>query len=155
MAATRYMVMVRYIHPKSNRPIMNDTTIEFKKNENGAYFVKSSSAYNTGKSYLATNWVNERLDVEKNTMYDHLYIFDSTKKPLDLSFDAGVGPAGEYPYIVMDWYERVAMEPWFPMSIFGSLNMALEKCKDLADKIGLSNVKLIKMVPIGQKIKIV
>lgn len=60
----------------------------------------------------------------------------------------------EYPYVVHDTYERIEQSPWFILSTHGSLTAALEKAKAVVKAVGLNNVKLIKIVPIDQFIKI-
>lgn len=60
----------------------------------------------------------------------------------------------EYPYIIKDTYKRIQMSPWFVHATYGSLEAALERAKTLVDMIGLENVKLIKVVPFDQFVKI-
>lgn len=62
--------------------------------------------------------------------------------------------SSEVPYAVHDVYEKVAQEPWFPYSTERSLEAALEKARALVEKIGLENVKLVKVVPTDQFLKI-
>lgn len=59
-----------------------------------------------------------------------------------------------YPYIIKDTYKRIQMSPWFVHATYGSLEAALERAKTLVDMIGLENVKLIKVVPFDQFVKI-
>jgi hypothetical protein len=59
----------------------------------------------------------------------------------------------EAPYAIQDVYEKVAQEPWFPYSTEHSLEKALEKASALIEKIGLENVKLVKVVPTNQFLK--
>lgn len=59
-----------------------------------------------------------------------------------------------YPYMVCDTYERIEQSPWFVLSTCGSLTSALEKVKALVKAVGIENVKLIKVVPTDQFIKI-
>ena len=60
----------------------------------------------------------------------------------------------DYPYVVCDTYERIEQSPWFILSTHGSLTSALEKAKMMVKAIGLDNVKVIKVVPTDQFIKI-
>lgn len=60
----------------------------------------------------------------------------------------------ELPYTIQDMYEKVPQEPWFPYSVEHSLEIALEKSKALIEKIGLENVKLVKVVPTDQFLKL-
>jgi hypothetical protein len=62
--------------------------------------------------------------------------------------------SSETPYSIHDIYEKVAQEPWFPYSTEHSLEKALEKSRTLIEKIGLENVKLIKVVPTDQFLNI-
>ena len=59
-----------------------------------------------------------------------------------------------YPYVIKDTYKRIQMTPWFIHATYSSLESALEKAKMLIEMIGLNNVKLIKIVPFDQFIKI-
>lgn len=59
------------------------------------------------------------------------------------------------PYVVKDTYARAKTSPWFVNSTYGSLEAALDKAKMLVDAIGIDNVKVIKVVPIDQFVKIV
>lgn len=58
------------------------------------------------------------------------------------------------PYVICDTYKRVEQSPWFILSIHGSLTAALEKAKTVVKAVGLDNVKLIKVVPTEQFVKI-
>lgn len=60
----------------------------------------------------------------------------------------------DYPYVIYDTYERIEQSPWFILSTHGSLTSALEKAKAVVKAVGLNNVKLIKIVPTDQFIKI-
>lgn len=59
-----------------------------------------------------------------------------------------------YPYLIKDTYKRIQLSPWFVNCTVGSLESALTKAKKLVDMIGLDNVKVIKIVPFDQMIKI-
>ena len=60
----------------------------------------------------------------------------------------------EYPYLVIDTYKAIPMSPWFVHATYGSLEAALTKAKTLVDMLGIENIKLIKVVPFDQFIKI-
>lgn len=60
----------------------------------------------------------------------------------------------EDPYLVIDTYKAIPMSPWFVHATYGSLEAALEKAKVLVDMLGIENIKLIKIVPFDQFIKI-
>lgn len=58
------------------------------------------------------------------------------------------------PYLIIDTYKRIQLSPWFINCTCGSLDAALAKARILSDMIGIDNVKLIKVVPFDQFIKI-
>lgn len=60
----------------------------------------------------------------------------------------------DYPYMIADTYERIEQSPWFVLSTEGSLTSAIEKVKTVVKSVGIDNVKLIKVVPTEQFIKI-
>lgn len=60
----------------------------------------------------------------------------------------------DYPYVICDTYERIEQSPWFILSTHSSLTSALEKTKAIVKSVGIENVKLIKVVPTEQFIKI-
>ena len=60
----------------------------------------------------------------------------------------------EYPYLVIDTYKAIPMSPWFVHATYGSLEAALAKAKVLVEMLGIENIKLIKIVPFDQFIKI-
>lgn len=60
----------------------------------------------------------------------------------------------EYPYLIIDTYKSIPMSPWFVHATYGSLEAALTKAKALVEMLGIENIKLIKIVPFDQFIKI-
>lgn len=60
----------------------------------------------------------------------------------------------QWPYMIIDVYERVWFSPWFSVHVCGSLNSALEKAKVVVSAIGIDNVKIIKLVNLDQFIRI-
>ena len=60
----------------------------------------------------------------------------------------------EYPYLIIDTYKSIPMSPWFVHATYGSLEAALTKAKALVEMLGIENIKLIKVVPFDQFIKI-
>ena len=60
----------------------------------------------------------------------------------------------EYPYLIIDTYKLIPMSPWFVHATYGSLEAALTKAKALVEMLGIENIKLIKIVPFDQFIKI-
>ena len=63
-------------------------------------------------------------------------------------------PSSTYPYLIKDTYKRIELDPWFINGTYSSLESALEKCRILVNMIGIDNVKLIKIVPFDQFIRI-
>lgn len=62
--------------------------------------------------------------------------------------------AQDAPYLIIDTYKRIQLSPWFVNCTCGSLESALTKARTLVDMLGIENVKLIKLVPFDQFIKI-
>lgn len=62
--------------------------------------------------------------------------------------------SGDNPYIIKDTYKKVALSPWILHSVHKSLESGLDSAKKLVSMLGISNVKLIKYVPVDQFIKI-
>lgn len=60
----------------------------------------------------------------------------------------------EFPYAICDTYERIEQTPWVVLSTHSSLTSALEKAQTIVKSIGIDNVKIIKVVPTEQFIKI-
>jgi hypothetical protein len=58
------------------------------------------------------------------------------------------------PYLIIDTYKKIKLSPWFVNCQCSSLETAITKAKLLTEIIGIDNVKVIKLVPIDQKIKI-
>lgn len=82
---------------------------------------------------------------------------DVTVKPTQVATGLIPGHYEEvnsYPYLIKDTYKRIQLSPWFVNCTTCSLDAALTKAKILVDMIGLDNVKLIKIVPFGQFVKI-
>lgn len=62
--------------------------------------------------------------------------------------------ANDAPYLIIDTYKRIQLSPWFVNCVTGSLETAITKAELLVDMIGIENVKIIKIVPIDQFVKI-
>ena len=58
------------------------------------------------------------------------------------------------PYVIIDTYKKIQLSPWFVNCTCGSLESAITKAKKLIEMIGIENVKVIKVVPFDQSIKI-
>lgn len=60
----------------------------------------------------------------------------------------------ELPYAICDTYKQIEQSPWFILSTHASLLNAMEKAKKVVKAVGIDNVKLIKIVPTEQFIKL-
>lgn len=58
------------------------------------------------------------------------------------------------PYLIKDTYKRIQLSPWFVNCTSSSLEGAIGKARVLVDMLGIENVKLIKIVPFDQFVKI-
>lgn len=59
-----------------------------------------------------------------------------------------------YPYVIRDTYKRIEQSPWFLLSTHASLNSAIEKAKTIVSTLGLENIKIIKVVPTEQFVRV-
>jgi hypothetical protein len=165
MAATKYQIFYRYINPNTGNPITNDSTIEYKE----------TFKFYTDDHKIVTGTETEQFEEEQerdqlmidgnsanNDKNDMFFVYSGTVKIYHEKY-LGSGnwktmsgiPDG-YPYIIKDTYTKVPFNsPWLRGPIYGSLQAALEKCRIIATSIGIENVKLVKIVPYGQKIDIV
>lgn len=96
------------------------------------------------------NWSNEitsgKLFCTKvQLLTDHL-----KKYPIPGHWESTTNPV----YYIQDTYKKLSQEPWFIYSTEHSLTQALDKCRNLVEKIGIENVKLIKVVPTDQFLRI-
>ena len=60
----------------------------------------------------------------------------------------------EAPYLIIDTYKKIKLSPWFVSCQCSSLESALTKAENLIKTIGIENVKIIKLVPFEQNVKI-
>ena len=162
MAATKYQVMFRYINPATNVAITNDMSSEYVE----AFDI------HTDRHKIMAGSQQEIIEAEEerdnmimdgnnasNPKYNMIFAYAGTKKYPHKKWTNGKhvemsGVPNGYPYVVKDFYVRIPMSPWFLSSCYGSLDSAIEKCKKLVDMVGMENVKLIKLVPFDQRIKI-
>ena len=144
MAATKYQVLCRYYNASTNNPITNNSETEYKK---AFAFYKTPS-----------NKAEENIDMmiegnnPNNVKTDMLFVYDGTK--IIEPTDGYTNPSYKWPYMIIDTYKKVSFSPWFIAHTCGSLESALEKVKILISSIGIDNVKVIKIVPFDQFIKI-
>ena len=112
----------------------------------GPVFIDEMPATKSGNyatAYGVLNKVNACTTVEINAADIETYVIPAHYEEI-----------GDYPYAICDTYERIEQSPWCILSTHGSLNSALEKAKAVVKSVGIDNVKLIKVVPTEQFIKI-
>lgn len=173
MAATKYQIFFRYINPTTQIAITNDLSSEYSE----AFDIihgKHKIYVGTDSQQLEAEEERDQMVIQGNSSscdkFDMLFVFGGTKKYLHKDWDpdsqkwiertgmpiAGTGKPGPsgYPYVIKDYYLRIPMSPWIKGSCYGSLEAAIDKCRELANAIGIANIKLVKVVAVGQKIKI-
>ena len=102
--------------------------------------------------YTYGSTVNSVCSTEEMFMYG---VFTVTKEQVLMGVIPGhYEDVNSYPYLIKDTYKRIQLSPWFVNCTTCSLEAALIKAKILVDMTGLDNVKLIKLVPFGQFVKI-
>lgn len=165
MAATKYMILYRYVSEVTNLPITNQTDQDY--DETFIFYSECHKMYsgNAEKEVEAfeeqQQELSDAVDVS-NPKYNMMFAYDGTKKYAHQKIDGTpctVCPRDRMrhrdPYCVKDSYKRINGSPWLVNSTFGSLDAAIEKAKKLIAMIGKENVKLIKVVAFDQFIKIV
>lgn len=145
MAAVKYQILARYYNTNTNNAITNDSTNEYEKE-----FIFSTvdvSDQITDKIIGGNSPENIKTDMLFSYAGTKIIYPDEDKQDYyDSTF--------KFPYMIIDTYERVSFSPWFVVHTCGSLESALEKAKMIVNHIGINNVKVIKIVPFDQKIKI-
>lgn len=145
MAAVKYQILARYYNTNTNNAITNDSTNEYEKE-----FIFST----VDVSDQITDKIIEGNSPE-NIKTDMLFSYAGTKIIYpDEDKQDYYDSTFKFPYMIIDTYERVPFSPWFVVHTCGSLESALEKAKMIVNHIGINNVKVIKIVPFDQKIKI-
>lgn len=145
MAAVKYQILARYYNTNTNNAITNDSTNEYEKE-----FIFST----VDISDQITDKIIEGNSPE-NIKTDMLFSYAGTKIIYpDEDKQDYYDSTFKFPYMIIDTYERVSFSPWFVVHTCGSLESALEKAKMIVNHIGINNVKVIKIVPFDQKIKI-
>ena len=145
MAAVKYQILARYYNTNTNNAITNDSTNEYEKE-----FIFSTvdvSDQITDKIIEGNSPENIKTDMLFSYAGTKIIYPDEDKQDYDDS-------TFKFPYMIIDTYERVSFSPWFVVHTCGSLESALEKAKMIVNHIGINNVKVIKIVPFDQKIKI-
>ena len=144
MAATQYQVMCRYFNTSTNNPITNNSSTEYEK---------VFGFYTVDKSEEISDYMIEGNSPE-NVKTDMLFAYAGTKIVSPDTEEYVNSTKYKNPYMIIDQYERVMFSPWFVNYTTSSLTAAVEKAKQLIGTIGKSNVKIIKVVPFDQFIKI-
>lgn len=145
MATVKYQILARYYNTNTNNAITNDSTNEYEKE-----FIFST----VDVSDQITDKIIEGNSPE-NIKTDMLFSYAGTKIIYpDEDKQDYYDSTFKFPYMIIDTYERVSFSPWFVVHTCGSLESALEKAKMIVNHIGINNVKVIKIVPFDQKIKI-
>ena len=132
MATTKYQVLARYYNTHTNNAITNDSSNAYQKSFE--FFTQDSSSEIAELIMEGNN--------PQNVKNDMLFAYAGTKTvfPTDKgNFDA----THQWPYMIIDVYERVWFSPWFSVHVCGSLNSALEKAKVVVSAVGIDNVKII------------
>lgn len=145
MAAVKYQILARYYNTNTNNAITNDSMNEYEKE-----FIFST----VDISDQITDKIIEGNSPE-NIKTDMLFSYAGTKIIYpDEDKQDYYDSTFKFPYMIIDTYEKVSFSPWFVVHTCGSLESALEKAKMIVNHIGINNVKVIKIVPFDQKIKI-
>ena len=132
--------------------------LDKKTNSNGT--IKTYNTVYTGPVFIdeqpqprsGTNASSDRCVKNKDNACTKVIIKSSHVE--EYTIPAHYEEYAESPYVICDTYKRVEQSPWFILSIHGSLTAALEKAKTAVKAVGLNNVKLIKVVPTEQFVKI-
>jgi hypothetical protein len=143
MAATKYQVMCRYFNTSTNNPITNSNDTQYEK---------LFGFYTIDKSEEISDFMidgNSPANVKTDMLFSYagtVIVYPDTEKYVSAEFKT--------PFMIVDQYERVRFSPWFINYTTTSLTAAVEKAKQLVSAIGMDNVKMIKLVPFDQFIKI-
>lgn len=157
-----------YSESKINSLITKATEFELKTNgyadhvtaskTNGFYYGGSYITLYTGPVAIEGNNITKYQNttyygqINNSNLYGSVTIKSSQIQTIEVP--GHYEETTEYPYVIKDTYKRIQMSPWFVHATYSSLEAALERAKILVDMIGLDNVKLIKVVPFDQFVKI-
>lgn len=163
-----------YTESKINQLIINSTFFqlnttgyadhtspsETKKFDDGTFKHNKETVY-TGPIAIGKNEMNDIVIFRKHHVFaqknsDGLYgsVTIQQSQVSTTSIPGHYEDTIEYPYLVIDTYKAIPMSPWFVHATYGSLEAALTKAKVLVEMLGIENIKLIKIVPFDQFIKI-
>lgn len=132
MAQVQYLVLYKYLHPDTKKPITNTTK------ENYEPFVKA---------YDKTNVNTEDILLQEspsNPKYDMLYMFSGVTT-LDNKLGGAIQPTKT---VTVEEFTRCNGDAWFVASKHSSLKAALTAADPTIRSIGKENVKVVKSVPI-------
>lgn len=106
----------------------------------------------SGYQYNSSSTVSYNCNTDSTNLYSKAVV---TRTDLtQIEYPGHYEEVNDSPYLIKDTYKRIQLSPWFVSGTYGSLEAALTKAKTLGDMLGLDNVKLIKLVPFDQFIKI-
>lgn len=168
MAQVQYMVMYRYMHPVANKPVTNkqkdykDFSIDAASSTTGTVTtVTPESKFkvadlginpSTGITYTVEEYAAAR-NYTTDKVYDMLFVFTNVGVAVK-NLVVGTSTAAVTHKISVDKFVQVNGDPWFIASVSGSLESAMATAKRLVMKIGISNVKVVKQVPLELQIEI-
>ena len=159
MAAVKYQLLYRYINEATNTPITNNMSNVYEKAEDFQTDCHPIQQLSNPTAQAKAEEALEEMIVYGNNIdnpkNDMLFAYAGTRKIKHPVLTGGHRHIiTEYPYVIKDTYVRIPMSPWFVHATYGSLDAALDKARVLIDMIGFDNVKLIKIVPFDQFVKI-
>jgi hypothetical protein len=125
------------------------------------YIGYNNVPYYTGPVAIENNQMAEYTDAYKKTVYgqptkDNLYasVTVNASHIQTAMIPGHYEESTEAPYLIIDTYKRIQLSPWFVNYTCSSLESAISKARVLVDMVGIENVKVIKVVPFDQFVKI-
>lgn len=153
MAATRYVILYRFINGDTNQPITNDPGLTY---EPVCEFYTSCHKLYKGNATQQDEAYQEQQDVLLGAMdsdaANMFFAYDGTRKIKHPGIDGKLH--NEKAYLIKDEYKRINGSPWLTHCVCSSLTAALDKAKVLCSMIGIENVKLLKMVSYDQFLEV-
>lgn len=122
----------------------------------GPVFVDCTPTRNQVRVYSSTYYVTDYGLYDDYLYSDKVFgdVFRTIKDIETVDIPGHYEDVIDSPYLIKDVYKRIENSPWIINCTVGSLDAALEKAKKLIEMIGIENVKIIKVVPFDQFIKI-
>ena len=153
MATIKYEVLCRYYNVDMKMPITNLATEQWVSSFDNIPDKKNGFSTETFQFCVKQDAAQERLIqdllIEGNNASNPKFNMFFMYKARDFKYSSAGTTA--YPYVLLDKMERVILSPWFVHSTHGSLNSAMTKAKALANLIGHDNIKIGKIVPLGER----